>query len=771
MSRIFIKIFISLGILLICMQIQAQKLGLVLSGGGAKGLAHIGVIRALEENEIPIDYVVGTSIGAIVAGLYACGYSPDEMIAEFKSQRFGNYYRGRIPEEHFYYFKTMPPDAAMLNISVINRDSAMALVLPTNLIATQPMDFGIMEYFSKYSAGASNDFDNLFVPFRCGAADIHNNRYNVFDKGDLGMAVRASMTFPFYFKPVEIDGVLYFDGGIYNNFPHDVMEEVFQPDIMIGSMLTSYARRPEPDNLLSQLENLITGEQTELYINPEKGVTIINDFKDVSLLDFHRIDELERIGYYSTLKLIDSIKSRIPKRVSVDEINEKRKAFKTRQPGYLFDNVNVKGLGRYESMYVERHFKKNSERMSIRQFESEYYKLIADFQIYSARPVVEVNEETGYYDIDLYVKREQAINLRLGANISSGFSNQGFLGVEYKGLKAFSYILSGNIYFGRLYSSFNTGARFDFTTKMPFAIESSLNINRWDYFRGSARLFSLDNRPPYLINFDNNFRADIITPLRNFSVIKLGAATSLSNYQYFHINNFLQTDTSDFTSFNYSTVHFSVVRDNHNFKQYPSKGAKNVISVRYIAGNEKNNPGSTTALNNIYERKHSWIQILLSSDIYHNISKKMTIGTHAEILVSNKPFFRNYFSSILSAPAFIPTPHSKTIFLNNYRTHSYLAAGIKPVFLLSERLNLRAEVYLFAPYEKILRTEPYDRVYAPSVSEIFSYTHIMANISLVYNTPFGAICFSTHYYDNENLKMYYMFHFGYILFNKRGTDY
>ncbi len=758
-------------LLLFCYSASGQKVGLVLSGGGAKGLAHIGVIMALEENDIPIDYVVGTSIGAIVAGLYACGYTTEEMIAEFKDPKFENYYKGRIPEEHFYYFKTMPPDASMFSIGILKKDSLVSLALPTNIVATQPMDFGIMEYFTKYSAGAGNDFNNLFVPFRCGASDIYNNRYTVFDSGDLGMAIRASMTFPFYFKPVDIDSVLYFDGGIYNNFPHDVMENEFSPDYMIGSMLTSYSRKPEADNLLSQIENLIIGEHAELFIDPEKGITIVNDFKDVGLLDFHRIDDLVSMGYNETIKIIDSIKLSVNRRVILEEVNERRQQFNTKQPRYLFDNINVNNLGKFGSLYAERHFKKSEDKLSIRQFESEYYKLIADFKIYSARPIATINEETGYFDVDLDVKTERPLSLMFGANISSGFSNQGFLGIEYKGLQLFSYVFSGNIYFGRLYSSFNAGARFDFTTKQPFAIESSLNINRWDYFRGSAKLFSLDSRPPYLINYDNNLRSDIITPLRNYSVIKLGIATSLSNYDYFNITNFQQTDTADYTSFNYSTVHFSIVRNNLNFKQYPNSGAKNVVSVRYISGVERNNPGSTIALNSLFEARHSWIQILLSSEVYNKITRRFTLGTHAELVVSNKSFFRNHFSSILSAPAFIPTPHSRTVFKENYRANSYIAAGVKPIFRLSNRFNLRFEAYLFTPYEKILRIEPYDRVYTSAVSEIFSYRHFMANVNIVYNTPIGAVSLSANYYESDNIRMYYMFHFGYIMFNKRGTDY
>ena len=103
--------------------IHAQKVGLVLSGGGAKGLTHIGIIRALEENGIPIDYIAGTSMGAIVGSLYAMGYSPDEMEALLKSDDFKRWYSGNVEEKYIYYFKKNPPTPEFINIRISLKDS------------------------------------------------------------------------------------------------------------------------------------------------------------------------------------------------------------------------------------------------------------------------------------------------------------------------------------------------------------------------------------------------------------------------------------------------------------------------------------------------------------------------------------------------------------------------------------------------------------------------------------------------------------------------
>ena len=121
-----------------------QKVGLVLSGGGAKGLAHIGVIKALEENNIPIDYITGTSMGAIIGGLYAAGYSPDEMETLFKSEDFKHWSSGIIPPKYIYFFKQLDENPSFIDLNFDRKEDKMQLALPTNLIPSGQMDFGFI---------------------------------------------------------------------------------------------------------------------------------------------------------------------------------------------------------------------------------------------------------------------------------------------------------------------------------------------------------------------------------------------------------------------------------------------------------------------------------------------------------------------------------------------------------------------------------------------------------------------------------------------------
>ena len=204
------KITVIIALFLAAIQIvSAQKVGLVLSGGGAKGAAHIGVIKALEENNIPIDYITGTSIGAIIGSLYAMGYSPEEMLELMLSKEFSYWQTGTVEEQYTYYFKEPYPTPEFAHFSIDMSDSLQikASFLPQSLINPIQMNQAFMALFSQATAKAGWNFDNLFVPFRCVASDIYSKKAIIFKNGDLGDAVRASMTFPFFSSQIWKDSV------------------------------------------------------------------------------------------------------------------------------------------------------------------------------------------------------------------------------------------------------------------------------------------------------------------------------------------------------------------------------------------------------------------------------------------------------------------------------------------------------------------------------------------------------------------------------------
>lgn len=236
---------------------DSQSVGLVLSGGGAKGIAHIGVIQALEDNNIPIDYITGTSMGAIVGGLYACGYTPAEMLDVIRSQEFAYWSISTIDPKLTYYFMEPPVTPTILKLNLGGDQSGLTSLLPSALINPLPMNFAFMELFAPFTAQCEADFNKLFVPFRCVASNVDKKHKTVFSSGQIGDAIRASMTFPLVFHPIEVDGDRLYDGGIYDNFPVDVMDDTFAPDFVFGVDVSAGNSDGDDSSMIAQLENMI----------------------------------------------------------------------------------------------------------------------------------------------------------------------------------------------------------------------------------------------------------------------------------------------------------------------------------------------------------------------------------------------------------------------------------------------------------------------------------------------------------------------------------
>ena len=169
--------------------VRAERVGLVMSGGGAKGVAHIGLIQALEDNGIPIDYITGTSIGAVVGGLYAMGYSPAEMMELIKSKEFFNWMNGTVENEYIDFFRMPNPTPEIINASINLRDTTFntGKILPTSLVNPIQMNFAFLQLTAQYTAQCQGDFNQLFVPFRSVAADVNNRRPTSFEWETLAM--------------------------------------------------------------------------------------------------------------------------------------------------------------------------------------------------------------------------------------------------------------------------------------------------------------------------------------------------------------------------------------------------------------------------------------------------------------------------------------------------------------------------------------------------------------------------------------------------------
>ena len=244
------RLFIFSLLLLLTMSAFAQrpKVGVVLSGGGAKGAAHVGVLKVLEENNIPIDYIVGTSMGAIVGGLYAIGYSAADLDSLIMAQDWNYVMSDRIPRSSRSFQRKRRQEEYILRIPFgagdYSRLSATMQRKPeeTSFLSNIPLAMvdgqNIYNLFTKLSVGYQDslDFSRMPIPFACVAVDVISKKEVVFKSGRFVDAIRSSMAIPGYFSPVRINDMVLIDGGALNNYPVDVAREM-GADIIIGVKL------------------------------------------------------------------------------------------------------------------------------------------------------------------------------------------------------------------------------------------------------------------------------------------------------------------------------------------------------------------------------------------------------------------------------------------------------------------------------------------------------------------------------------------------------
>jgi len=762
MKRFILLIFICQIFLI---HAKAQKVGLVLSGGGAKGFAHIAVIKELEENGIPIDYIAGTSMGAIVAGLYAAGYSADEMEILFKSDHFKLWSTGKIQEEYRYYFMRLEDDPSWLELDILKKEDRLKILPPTNLIPEEQMDFAFMEMFSAVTAICNGDFNKLFVPFFCIATDVYKNSEVVLRQGDVGEAIRGSMTFPLYFKPIEINGSVVFDGGIVNNFPVQNMKELFKPDIIIGHNVANNPQKPDADNVMAQIENMIR-RKTDYKIDSLDGYLMETTFNNVRLLDFKKKDQIEKAGHETAVNNIENIKKRITRRIRPEDLQQKRHEFNMKKPELIFQNIQVEGVeDDMQRKYIIQSLKHKFHVINLNELKRQYFKLVADRQIKSIRPVSRYNPETGYFDLSMLVKPNNPVQVNFGGNISTRPINQGFLSGDYRLFKERAYTFSTNMYFGRFYSSLKTGVRIDFPSSVPFYLAGYFTLNRWDYYSSTTEFVFEDVRPPYIVQNENNFRMEMGFPIQTAGKLTFGGSYSKARDKYFLTESVKASDTPDYTNFNALTATTSIQANTTNDKQYPTEGTSTCLSLNYISGNETNTPGTTSGNTSEKKFSHNFYLLKGNYDRYFKINKRITLGLMAEGVYSNKKPFSNYISTILAAPAFSPVPHSKTLYLNNFHANKYVASGIKGIFKISDQLHFRGEAYAFVPVMEIMETPNHLAVYNETK---FSSINFMGTGAVVFQTAIGPISFSVNYYEKSQTKFYAMLNFGYILFNRKG---
>ena len=290
-------------------QIQRPKIGLVLSGGGARGFAHVGALKVLEENKVPIDYIVGTSMGSIIAGLYAIGLTPEEIEAGVREIAWDQVFDDFANRE-YKSFRRKQDDFDFFNLQRIGITEEGLQIRP-GLIEGQQIELALDRL--AYPGFHITDFDKLKIPYRAIATDIATGEPVIIKSGNLARAMRASMSIPGALPPIMIDDTLLVDGGIANNVPIDIIRELGAEIVIVVDVSAPLLKKEEIKSgidVTSQLTTILTRRIADIQIKTLKGndILIIPGESEISSSDFEKYPALIKAGEVAALEKLANIK-------------------------------------------------------------------------------------------------------------------------------------------------------------------------------------------------------------------------------------------------------------------------------------------------------------------------------------------------------------------------------------------------------------------------------------------------------------------------------
>jgi len=750
--------------LLVCTQyVLAQKVALVLSGGGAKGLAHVGALKALEENNIPIDCITGTSMGALVGGFYAAGYSTEEIVTLGLSKDLQDWVKNIPKSEYSYLQKEDDFDPSWLTLK-FSIDSSFSATLGTTISEDYILNFALAKEFASATKLSKGNFDSLFVPYRATASEIFTEQEVILSSGNLFEAARASMAVPFLYRPIRINNQLLFDGGIYNNFPVETAKEVFNPDVVIGINVASKKMLNYPygkdNNLIAESLLFAILDKTDSTDISESGVFIDVELENFNALDFNEAKSIIELGYNSTMKKMEEIKAKIKRRVPNNELKERRIAFSSKSSEILFDSIKIEGFKKNQFKYITGRFD-NTAPISFNKIEDGYNKIVSDDYFANIFPSYSFDESNTF---TLSGNPNPKLRGKIGGSLTSRNTSQLYVGLDFKRLTRVLSHYSIGIHTGRFYQSINVKSKVRFPGKLELSIKPEFIYNRWNFI-STTDLFSQSVEPEILDSKDLSLGINFEFPIRERMKFNFHISYFKNRDKFSNNNVLVSSDTLDVLKLSGAKIQAKIYYSSLNLHQYPFKGQKINFFSNYIIGQENYSAGNTSNINSIQGKNQNWYKIGLEAEKYFNASKFYTFGMSLSSLYSNQPTFGTLRSTVINQAAFFPLQDSKTLIVGNFRGRKYATLGVKNIFHLSNSFQLRIEGYSIYHFEKLDIDSENHPYYFTSKNLKFSGT-----TGLIYQSLIGPISLSLNYYDQQNHKWGGLLHIGYLLFNKKSLD-
>jgi NTE family protein len=597
--------------------IKKPKIGLVLSGGGAKGFAHIGVLNVLEDAGVKIDYIGGTSMGAVIGGLYAMGYNAKQIDSIIDVTNFSNVLNDFIPRSSKNFYEK-------------RNDELYALTLPFNKFSIgtpEALSKGMYNFnlLSRLTLPVRHvrDFNALPIPFLCVGTNIALGEQVVFDKGILAQAITGSSSLPSVFAPIVIDGNLIIDGGVINNYPIDEVRKM-GADIIIGvdvqsGLLTKDELR-SASKIFFQITNLqmiermkVNANLTEVYIKPE--------VKNYGVVSFDRATEIIKKGEDATFAVYEKIDLLVDK-----EKPYHKPRFKVENDSLTIVDVKVNELVNYSRDYVigKLNFKPGS-RISFKTLETGINNLNAT-QNFSA--VSYYFDKNGDYDDLVLTLTESPVktNLKFGLHYDGLYKSAILANVTNKKTFFKNDFLSADLVLGD-----NVRYYFDYYIDNGFQLSYG--------FKSQLNQFN-KNIPVSVITYNsqgaNSINVDYLDLSNQIYVQSVFAHKFLigigAEYEYLDITSQTLEFNPTITKNSYSSIFGYIKYDSYDNKYFPKRGW-------YFSGNPQFYMFSSEGSNAFAPFSIVSAEAGIARTIFKNTTLKLQTEAGASIGDKSLPYF------------------------------------------------------------------------------------------------------------------------------------
>ena len=570
---------------------QRPKIALVLSGGGAKGAAHIGVLKVLEKYQVPIDIIVGTSVGSIVGGMYSVGYSPDEIEKTVLNLKFNSLLTNSKDRNLKNIEEKIENDKYPFTMSI---DKNLKLSFPMGILNGENIYLQLKDIFSR--AENIKNFNELPIEYRAITTDLQTGKEVILSDGDLAIATFKSMAIPSFLEPVKDENKFYVDGGVVNNFPIDVAISLGADIIIAVDITAETSKINEKSNLVTILDKLATyngNRKTETH-KKLADLLIVPDVKDHDTIDFGNLNELvvagedaaEKYGYIlanlSSPKDFKEMKDKALKDEAI-QIN------KIKLEG---NNIlTLKKVNELKPSVKNRKFTKND----LNDWTKKIYSVS-----YIERIFYEVNDDTVIFK----VKEKDGINIRASLNYASNYG--------------------GSMNIAATVPNFGIWTR-NYTIKAEASSFPKINFNNVTFYEvGKFKLLggaSIGYETDPLFIYKNGDKVSTYTTNKFIASLSFGTAISNSvvsgiSLGYANNDNKYLSGDRDIYNFNenYQALFSSIYTyvDTLNEKNFPSKGTilrLEGFNSQDISGKETNLGGG-----------------MFSANFYTPLSEKFSVG-------------------------------------------------------------------------------------------------------------------------------------------------